>query len=229
MRHFGDVTDAELAVLQVLWDQVTATIRQITNVLYPQGTTAHYATVQKLLERLEKKGCIERDRNAAIHLFCATITRDQLIGRRLRNMADQLCEGSLTPLLTHLVGADVLSGEERQQLRELVNRLNLELGGDYTSRSGSHDPSNYPFAHDAAAELWRDFGGLGDTLGDTTDQECKKAVCKQRSENVAPRCPPAEFRSDFLFIREPDPKKAGGEGVYGYEKMGRNSSAGLEL
>ena len=48
-----DVTDAELAVLQVLWELETATVREITDRLYLEGTTA---TVQKLLERLELRG-----------------------------------------------------------------------------------------------------------------------------------------------------------------------------
>ena len=51
-----DITDAELAVLQVLWHAGATTIRQLTDTLYPQGGSAHYAAVQKLLERLEKKG-----------------------------------------------------------------------------------------------------------------------------------------------------------------------------
>src|SRR5262245_55587135 len=51
-----DVTDAELAILQVLWDQGLATIRQITEAMYPQVTDARCATVQKRLERLEAKG-----------------------------------------------------------------------------------------------------------------------------------------------------------------------------
>ena len=51
-----DVTDAELAVLQALWEHGPLPIRRITEVLYPEGKTAQYATVQKLLERLETKG-----------------------------------------------------------------------------------------------------------------------------------------------------------------------------
>ena len=44
-----DVTDAELAVLQALWERGTATIRQLTDALYPGGGPAQYGTVQKLL------------------------------------------------------------------------------------------------------------------------------------------------------------------------------------
>src|SRR6266849_6265789 len=46
-----DVTDTELSILQALWDRQPATIRQLTDRLYPGGGAAHYATVQKLLDR----------------------------------------------------------------------------------------------------------------------------------------------------------------------------------
>jgi predicted transcriptional regulator len=123
-----DVTDAELAVLQVLWDQGPATIRQITDKLYPEGRTAQYATVQKLLERLEDKGCVRRDRGPAVHLFAAAIDRGELIGRRLQTMAEKLCGGSLTPLLTHLVQSQKLSAAERQELRNLIDELDDQPG-----------------------------------------------------------------------------------------------------
>jgi BlaI family transcriptional regulator, penicillinase repressor len=118
-----DVTDAELAVLQVLWDGGPATIRQLTDVLYPGGGAAQYGTVQKLLDRLESKDCVRRDRTAAAHTFSATIAREDLIGRRLQDMAEKLCGGSLTPLLTHLVRTRRLSSRERQELRELIDEL----------------------------------------------------------------------------------------------------------
>src|SRR5579872_6415586 len=57
-----DITDAELSVLQILWDKGRETIRELTDVLYPSGTGVHYATVQKLLERLEGKKFVKRDR-----------------------------------------------------------------------------------------------------------------------------------------------------------------------
>ncbi|MGE3804292.1 MAG: BlaI/MecI/CopY family transcriptional regulator [Gemmataceae bacterium] len=121
-----DITDAELAVLQSLWDQGAATIRQLADQLYPGGTSAHYATVQKLLERLEGKGCVRRARKPGGHVFAAAIDRDELIGRRLRTMAEKLCGGSLSPLLTHLVQAARLSPRERQELRDLLEDLDAK-------------------------------------------------------------------------------------------------------
>jgi BlaI family penicillinase repressor len=121
-----DVTDTELALLQVLWDNGPATIRQLTDVLYPGGGAAQYATVQKLLERLEGKGCIRRQRTSPAHVFTAAIAREDLIGRRLRDMAEKLCGGSLTPLLTHLVRTKGLTNRERQELRALIDELDFK-------------------------------------------------------------------------------------------------------
>jgi len=120
-----DVTDAELAVLSLLWERGKATIRFLADTLYPGGLAAHYATVQKLLERLEKKNYVKRDRKPWPHLFESRIDRDHLIGQRLQITADKLCEGELSPLLTHLVTAK-LSPSERNSLRGLLDQLDQE-------------------------------------------------------------------------------------------------------
>jgi predicted transcriptional regulator len=122
-RTARDVTDAELAVLEALWQREPATIRQITDRLYPDGQTAHYATVQKLLERLEGKGYVRRDRSQSVHVFVSALDRGDLIGQKLRSLAEQLCGGSLTPLLTNLVQSSRLSARDRRALRQLIDEL----------------------------------------------------------------------------------------------------------
>ncbi len=118
-----DVTEYELAILQVLWDSGPATIRQLTDAVYPGGGTVQYATVQKLLERLERKGFVRRDRRGPAHVFSAAVGREELLGRRLQDMAEKLCGGSLTPLLTHLVRTRRLSDQERRELRDLIDEM----------------------------------------------------------------------------------------------------------
>ena len=118
-----DVTDAELAVLRALWERGTATIRKLTDELYPAGGPAHYATVQKLLERLEAKGFVARARDRVPHVYEASVRRDELITHRLDALANKLCEGSIGPLLTNLVQGRRLSPAERKALRELVDGL----------------------------------------------------------------------------------------------------------
>jgi predicted transcriptional regulator len=118
-----DVTDTELAILETIWEEGPATIRRLTDKLYPQGGSAHYATVQKLLDRLEAKGFVRHHRGKTVHTFAATVDRTELIGRRLQATAEKLCGGSLTPLLMHLVRARKLSSRERQELRDLIDDL----------------------------------------------------------------------------------------------------------
>ncbi len=118
-----DITDAELSVLQVLWERGTATVRELTEQLYPESTLSLTATVQKLLERLEGKKCVKRDRKVWPHLFCATIKREELIVRQLQTTANKLCEGEIHPLLTCLVKTRGLSAADRKSLRGLLDEL----------------------------------------------------------------------------------------------------------
>lgn len=122
-RARADVPDAEVAVLRVLWDRGPATIREIADELYPGGEVAHYATVQKLLDRLRLRRFVARRRNGNVNVFSAKVARSDLIRSRLKNTADQLCEGSMTPLLTQLVAANGLSEAEIAELRAMIDRL----------------------------------------------------------------------------------------------------------
>ena len=121
-----DVTRTELAVLQVLWQTGSATRRQVADALYPGGGESHYATVQKLLERLEAKGFVRHRRDGNVLVFSAAVDRETLIGRRLRDVAEKLCDGSVTPLLTHLVRSKGLTPDEVNELQALLDQLRRE-------------------------------------------------------------------------------------------------------
>ncbi|HEX4792670.1 MAG TPA: BlaI/MecI/CopY family transcriptional regulator [Humisphaera sp.] len=123
-RESQDVTEAELELLRVLWEQGKCSTRQLTDALHPRAQAAQYATVQKQLERLEAKGFVHRDRSLFVHTFTAAVDRDELIGRQLRAVARKLCGGSLGPLLTHLVQGRALSAKERAMLREMIESTN---------------------------------------------------------------------------------------------------------
>ncbi len=122
-RKAQDVTDAELGVLQVLWKSGPSTIRNLTAALYRKAGVSQYATVQKLLERLEVKGCVTRDRSANVHVFSAAVDQDELIGRRLESLAKNVCGGSWTPIVSHLLQAGPLTADERASLRALIDQL----------------------------------------------------------------------------------------------------------
>jgi len=118
-----DITNAELAVLQVLWERGPSNRRDLAELLYPGGGTGSYTTVQKLLERLHAKGYVTQQTGQPQRTFAAAVTREELVGRRLRDVADRLCEGSLTALLTNLVRAESLSRRELQELSDLLDEL----------------------------------------------------------------------------------------------------------
>jgi BlaI family transcriptional regulator, penicillinase repressor len=128
-RMLPNVTDAEWAVLQLLWDKGPATVRRLTEVLYPRGGASEYATVHKLLERLETKGYVLRGRNGGVYVFRAAIDRDAVIGQQLETLVDKMCGGSLQPLLSNLVRAKRLKPAELRELLELVDRLDTRAKG----------------------------------------------------------------------------------------------------
>jgi predicted transcriptional regulator len=85
--------------------------------------------VLTLLQRLEAKGYVASDKTATAHVFRPTVSREQLVGRRLRDLADQLCDGTASPLLLALVGDARLTAADVRALRSLLDRLDPP-GGD---------------------------------------------------------------------------------------------------
>jgi predicted transcriptional regulator len=135
-REAQDVTESELGLLQILWERGRCSTRQIADELYPGGSASQYATVQKLLERLEDKGLVTRDRTLFVHVFTAAADRDELIGRRLRSLADKLCGGSLAPIVSHLARNKGLTPEERKALAELIDAPATSTGRKGSQRKG---------------------------------------------------------------------------------------------
>jgi BlaI family transcriptional regulator, penicillinase repressor len=121
-RTLPTITDAEWSVLQLLWERGPATVRQLTDVLYPDGGASEYATVHKLLERLETKGYVRRDRGGGTYVFAAAHRRDEVVGQQLEVLIEKLCGGSLQPLLSNLVRSRRLTAEELRDLLALVDQ-----------------------------------------------------------------------------------------------------------
>jgi predicted transcriptional regulator len=117
------VTETELSILQVMWDQGEATSRDITEALYEEVTDPKVASVQKLLERLESKGCIERDRSERAHRFRPLVSHEEFLQYRLQSLADRLCGGSVAPLMSSLLQSKGISKKEQKALRELIDQL----------------------------------------------------------------------------------------------------------
>ncbi len=128
------ITDGELSILQVLWERGEATSREITTVLHAEVTDPKMASVQKLIERLEAKGCVERDRSQRAHRFRPLVSHERFLRSRLQSLADRLCDGAVVPLVTTLLRSQRLPKKEREELRKLVDDLwPLKQSGHRTS------------------------------------------------------------------------------------------------
>lgn len=122
-RNLPNVTDAEWSVLQLLWEKGPETVRQLADVLYPRGGPSEYATVHKLLERLESKGYVRRERSGGVFVFRAAVDRDDVIGSQLETLVERMCGGSLQPLLSNLIRVKRLKPDELKDLLALVESL----------------------------------------------------------------------------------------------------------
>jgi BlaI family transcriptional regulator, penicillinase repressor len=114
------LANAELALMELLWDEGPLTARGIREHLYPGYERAQHGTVQRLLQRLEDKGFVVRERDLPVYLFRASVSREEYAGSQLESLAQRLTGGSFAPLVTHLVEQKRLSRAEIERLRQIL-------------------------------------------------------------------------------------------------------------
>lgn len=117
------ISEAELEVLKALWDLGPSTVRAVNEALQGRDRRWAYTTVLTLLQRLEAKGYARSDKARPAHVFAAAVSREQLLGRQLRDLADRLCDGAASPLLLALAEGGRLSAKDVRELRRLLDRL----------------------------------------------------------------------------------------------------------
>ena len=126
------LANSELAVMNLLWDRdQRLTAREIRESLYPDESKPQHGTVQRLLQRLEEKGYIERDKSLSVHFFVPRITRDDYAGQQMELLADKLTSGSFAPLITHLFERKKISKQDVTRLGQLLE----EYGEDHKSKN----------------------------------------------------------------------------------------------
>jgi len=69
-------TDAELAILRVLWRRGPSTVRRVHEAL-SQGRETGYTTVLKLMQIMTEKGLVERDETERTHVYRTRLTQEQ--------------------------------------------------------------------------------------------------------------------------------------------------------
>lgn len=116
------VTDAELAVLRILWQRGPLPAKAITAALYPNGTESEFASVHSFLQRLERKELVNRDRSSYVHSFSAAVSQVDVAGQELESLVTRLGESSIAPLIMQLVEQKRLSDEEAAEIRKMLGK-----------------------------------------------------------------------------------------------------------
>lgn len=123
------LSDAERETLRALWDHGPGTVRQILGFLTEKGSRWAYSTVATLLRRLEAKGYAGSETVGGALVYRASLSREGLLERRLKDAAEELCDGAAAPLVLALVQGNRFTPEELDRIRGLIEDARKKPGG----------------------------------------------------------------------------------------------------
>jgi predicted transcriptional regulator len=113
-------TKGELEILDVLWQRGEATVREVHEELSSRKPTA-YTTVLKLLQIMDEKGLVERDKNAKAHVYRAKQPQDETQKNLVSDLLEKAFRGSALKLVQHVLETKPASREELAEIRKLIN------------------------------------------------------------------------------------------------------------
>jgi len=114
-------TEAELELLQILWQKEPATVREIHDALNHEKSSG-YTTVLKLLQIMTTKGLVVRDEANRAHVYRAAFTQDAMQSRLLKDLSNRLFAGSAAQLALHALSMAPASDDELAEIRALLER-----------------------------------------------------------------------------------------------------------
>jgi predicted transcriptional regulator len=112
-------TDAELAILRVLWERGPSTVRQVHDVLSHERPTA-YTTALKLLQIMTEKGLVRRDETERTHIYHPRLSEEQTQRQLVRDLLDRAFGGSASKLVMQALAARRATPEELGEIRKLI-------------------------------------------------------------------------------------------------------------
>ncbi|PZQ60070.1 MAG: CopY family transcriptional repressor [Sphingomonas taxi] len=116
------ISDAEHAVMEVLWDESPLTAQDVAERVDPQrGWGA--ATVKTLLGRLLTKEAVRHEVDGRRYLYSPAVRREDYVARESDRLIDRLFGGRLTPLVAHLAERDALSDQDISEIEALLKAL----------------------------------------------------------------------------------------------------------
>lgn len=120
-RSFTRPTDAELAILGVLWNRGPSTVRQVHEAL-AQARDTGYTTTLKLMQIMVEKGLVTRDESARTHVYAAAASEAETQQRLVSDLADRAFGGSAAQLVMRALATHEPSAAELGEIRRLIAR-----------------------------------------------------------------------------------------------------------
>lgn len=115
-------TEAELAILGVIWDRESATVREVYQQI-DRTQDVGYTTVLKLMQIMTEKGLLERDASVRPQRYRAARPQSQTQRLLLRDLLDRAFSGSPGNLVLQALSMRKSTPEELQEIREMLDRL----------------------------------------------------------------------------------------------------------
>ncbi|MBN1867002.1 BlaI/MecI/CopY family transcriptional regulator [Candidatus Sumerlaeota bacterium] len=115
-------TEAELAILRVLWEHGSRTVRQVHENLSPEGETS-YTTTLKLMQIMTEKGLVERDETRRTHIYRPCATREKTQRQLVGDLIDRAFGGSTQGLILQALSSRQASPEELAEIRRLLEQM----------------------------------------------------------------------------------------------------------
>ncbi len=112
-------TEAELAILRVLWQRGPSTVRQVHEDLNAVRNTG-YTTVLKLMQIMHEKGLVTRDEKPYAHVYQARLPREQTQRTLVADLLDRAFEGSMSKLLLQALSSRRAAPEELSEIRKIL-------------------------------------------------------------------------------------------------------------
>jgi len=113
-------TDAELAILRVLWASESATVREVQDRL---DTDQRYTTVLKHLQIMHDKGLVNRDESGRAHVYTAAVAEADTQRRLVDDLLDRAFGGSARQLVMRALSTEDVSRDELDQIRTLLDQI----------------------------------------------------------------------------------------------------------
>ena len=120
-------TDAELAILRVLWRHGPCTVREVHEHL---GRDTRYTTVLKFMQIMTAKGLVLRDESQRTHTYRARAGEEQTQKHLVKDLIARAFGGSAQKLVLHALDAAKSSPQEIAEIRRLLDQIEPDTSGE---------------------------------------------------------------------------------------------------